>query len=132
MTANRWPTITRAGDVASVSKSEGTTVRYYCFDEFEVHYDVIEPRTIQQWHRHERVEECLLVLEGVLMVRWMRADSGEHASELLRVGDLVRVGRAFHSFENESDSAVRAVVFRHVPSGKSRRQIFRYDKLLDA
>jgi quercetin dioxygenase-like cupin family protein len=121
--------IVRRSEVPRVKKPEGTAVWYYKLEECEIHYNEIDPRTIQQWHNHRLIDESILVLEGMLTVRWKDRASVVCAQELYE-GDLVRVGQSHHSFENETDNIVRTVVFRFVPTGRFNQDILTSDKNL--
>jgi uncharacterized cupin superfamily protein len=127
--ASRPLEITRKAESASRQRDDGTMVRYYVFDEFEIHDDELPPATVQEWHHHERIDEVLYVVSGILEVKWL--DGSSTRAELLHAGDAVRVGTAAHTVANPTDASTRFVVFRMVPAGIDRRETIRNDKVLD-
>ena len=40
-----------------VDKTNGTEVDYYLLDDAEIHYNKINPHTLQEWHRHRHISE---------------------------------------------------------------------------
>jgi uncharacterized cupin superfamily protein len=122
-------TITRRTESASRSKDDGTNVRYYVFDEFEVHDDELRPGSVQEWHHHERIAEVLYVVTGTLEIRWV--DDGRPRSDLAHEGDAINVGTSSHTVANPTDEITRFVVFRMVPDGVDKRDLIREDKVVD-
>ena len=51
-------------DVIHVDKTNGTSVNYYIFPEYEVHTNCIAPHSVQEWHYHEKISETLLITKG--------------------------------------------------------------------
>jgi uncharacterized cupin superfamily protein len=121
------PQIVRRRQALRRDKGNGTAVDYFIFHEYEIHSNEIAPGTVQEWHRHERIEETLLLLEGELALQW-RVD-GESRSELIMAGDVVRVARSMHTLANLSAASARFVVFRLILSGVDNRELFRTDKV---
>lgn len=113
-----------------VDKPDGTRVDYYVFSEYEIHYTVVSPGTLQEWHHHEAIEEALLIVDGEMDALW-QDDRGSVTRQRVCSGDVVRVGRSVHSFENRSASPVRFAVFRLVLDGSDKRALIRRDKILD-
>ena len=64
-------------DSIHVSKTNGTDVNYYIFDEAEVHVNKIKPHTIQEWHFHKLISENLLMIKGKLLCRYIDAEESE-------------------------------------------------------
>ena len=56
-------------DVIHVDKTNGTSVNYYIFPEYEVHTNCIAPHSVQEWHYHEKISETLLITKGKLLCR---------------------------------------------------------------
>jgi uncharacterized cupin superfamily protein len=115
---------------AHVDKAEGSSVDYYMFPEYEVHYNEIKPGTVQLWHHHTRISETLFVIEGEIEAHW-RTEDGEEHQEVVRPGDVIEVESTPHTFINSSDQMVKFIVFRFVPVGKDQSQIIKNDKVLD-
>ena len=106
-------------DAITVQKPNGTHVNYHIFEESEIHLNRITPGSVQEWHYHTRIDECLLITKGVLTCRWLE-DGAE----------IVRVGSSVHTFANESEEDVEFVVFRFVPDGRDKRETIKSDKVV--
>ncbi|MFZ2152492.1 MAG: cupin domain-containing protein [Microgenomates group bacterium] len=113
-----------------VDKPDGTSVNYYLFPEYEVHYNVVAPQTTQQWHHHLKITESILILDGQIEVHWVDVHQ-QKQHQLVKAGDLVEVGNTPHTFVNSSNSPVKFVVFRFVPSGYNQQEVIKNDKFLD-
>jgi quercetin dioxygenase-like cupin family protein len=122
--------ITRRAEAIFVDKGNGTSVHYYIYPEYEIHYNEVLPRTVQQWHHHEVIEETLYIVSGQLEAYWSKDDQAY--SEKLNEGDIIRVGRIPHTFANLSDEIVQFLVFRMIPDGADKREIIKNDKVIDA
>ncbi len=59
--------ILSAADAISVVKTNKTKVDYFIFDEFEVHHCTIPAHSVQEWHRHNVIEEVIDVTKVALM-----------------------------------------------------------------
>lgn len=121
--------IIKASEVDFVEKSEGTSVHYYTFNDYEVHYNDQAPHTTQTWHHHEKIWETIYIIDGELQAEWL--EGGEKKSQLLKQGDIVQTERTPHTFSNESDEVVRFIVFKHIPTTENFREILMTDKILD-
>lgn len=115
-------------DAITIHKDNGTDVRYYIFNEFEIHMNRISPKSIQEWHYHSKIEETLMIIKGELTCRWL--ECGEEMSKKISVNEIVRVGNSTHTFENETDEEVEFIVFRFVPEGMDNREIIKNDKVV--
>lgn len=112
-----------------VRKPEGTNVTYYIFPEYELHYNIVEPGTVQPWHHHNVIEEVLYIISGELEAHWL-AD-GKRESHLVHAGDVVRVEKTPHTFINSSKSAAMFIVVRLVLDGVDKRELIKSDKHVD-
>ena len=63
--------IERLTDAINVVKDDGTKVNYYLFDEYEIHLNVIPPKTKQVWHFHQNIEETILITKGEIEVNYL-------------------------------------------------------------
>lgn len=115
-------------DSINVKKPNGTEVNYYIFDEYEIHLNKIPPFSVQEWHYHSEIEETILVTKGTLCCRWI--EGNKEKSRKINPGELVRVKKSVHTFENNTDEAVEFTVFRFVPSGEDKRNIIKNDKTI--
>jgi uncharacterized cupin superfamily protein len=121
--------ITRFSETIFVDKGNGTKVNYRIFPEFEVHSNTIEPNTEQEWHHHTKIEETIYVTEGELTALWL--DGETRHEEILKVGDVIRVGASVHTFANYTQQPASFVVFRFVPDGTDKREIIKNDRYAD-
>lgn len=113
-----------------VDKKEGSSVDYYIFPEYEVHYNEIKPGTVQLWHHHELISETLFVIHGEIETHWVN-ENGQKVNQLVHPGDVIEVENTPHTFINISRSVVKFVVFRFVPTGESKNNLIKNDKVLD-
>lgn len=121
--------ITKTTDVNYVEKPEGTNVRYYLFDDYEVHYNEQAPHSTQTWHHHERIWETLYIIDGQLNAQWREGE--EIHSQVVTAGDLVETERSPHTFSNDSDDTVRFLVMKRIPTSGDHRETLKNDKVLD-
>ncbi|HEX6541827.1 MAG TPA: cupin domain-containing protein [Ktedonobacterales bacterium] len=112
-----------------VRKPEGTCVTYYIFPEYELHYNVLEPGTVQPWHHHRLIEETILMTSGQIEARWL-AD-GKMRSQVMHAGDIARVEDTPHTFVNTSTEPATFLVVRLILTGQDKRDTIRNDKYLD-
>lgn len=115
-------------DGISVVKENKTNVDYYIFDEFEIHLNKIPPHSIQEWHKHEIIEEILVITEGQVDIKWKENETIMHES--LFKGSIARVKKSIHTIENNTDSWGEFTVFRMVPTGAVNREIIKSDKVI--
>ena len=115
-------------EAISVIKENKTKVDYFIFDEFEVHLNKIPPNSKQEWHRHRKIEEVIVVVSGEICIKWK--ENGIVMSEKLMKGSVVRVKKSIHTIENITKNSSEFVVFRMVPSGEVKREIIKNDKIL--
>ncbi|RKD30801.1 hypothetical protein BET01_05660 [Lacrimispora algidixylanolytica] len=115
-------------DSIYVEKKNGTRVNYFIFDEFEVHENVISPKSAQEWHMHRAIEEVLVVTSGEITIRWK--DEGGIYRETASKDTVIRVRNSIHTIENRMDQEATFLVFRMVPEGKNKRDIIKNDKVI--
>jgi len=121
--------IIRAKDALHVTKPEGTDVHYYLFKDYEVHYNDQAPHTTQTWHHHEKIWETLYIIEGELEAQWR--DGKEEKTQTVTAGDLIETERTPHTFSNNTDSTVRFLVIKRIPSTENHSETLKTDKVLD-
>ena len=117
----------RKDQAIHVDKTNGTEVDYYLLEDAEIHYNKINPHTLQEWHRHHHISENIFILKGELVYRYL--DEIRHEQFLLlKQGDLLSVENDIHTFENQTDEVVEFIVFRYLPSYKNQREMIKNDK----
>lgn len=121
--------IIKSSDALHIQKPEGTDVRYYLFNDYEVHYNDQAPRTTQTWHHHEKIWETLYIIDGQLTAKWR--DSGIEQTQVVSTGDLIETERTPHTFTNDSDKTVRFLVIKRIPSDLDHSETLKTDKVLD-
>lgn len=121
--------ITHKQDITHITKPEGTSVDYYLFKEYEIHYNEQSPKTTQTWHHHKKIWEVLFILEGELTAKWR--EGNEEKEEVLKAGDLVETERTPHTFTNNTENIVKFLVFKQIPQEKDFSETFKTDKILD-
>ena len=110
-----------------VDKTNGTEVDYYLLEDAEIHYNKINPHTLQEWHRHHCISENIFILKGELVYRCLDETNKEQSLKL-KQGDLLSVEKDIHTFENQTDEVVEFIVFRYLPSSKNQRELIKNDK----
>jgi uncharacterized cupin superfamily protein len=113
----------------NATKPEGLDVTYYLFNEYEIHYDEQQPRTTQVWHHHEKIWETIYIIDGELLAKWK--ENGEEKFEMLNSGDLIETESTSHTFINNSDQAVKFLVFKQILNGENKKEILKNDKIID-
>ncbi len=113
-------------DAIKKRKEDGTEVLYFLFDEYEVHWNRINPGVAQNWHWHKRINEVLLVIQGHIRVNWI--SRGRKTSRVLNSGNLVEFGKAVHSIENSGKTPAVFIIIKLILAGNSKRRIFKSDK----
>lgn len=121
--------VIKSTDVSHVEKPEGTSVDYYLFNDYELHYNNQSPHTTQSWHHHEKISETIYVIDGELVVEWR--ENGQSFARVVKAGDLIETGQTSHTFSNNSDENVRFIVLKRIPSSVDYRETFKNDKVID-
>src|SRR5258708_29484565 len=107
--------IVNQSQAVHVDKEEGTSVDYYMFPEYEIHYNEVKPGVTQLWHHHPTISESLFIIEGELEAHWEDQNHIKQATVVKR-GDVIGVENTPHTFINSSKNTVKFVVFRFVPT----------------
>lgn len=115
-----------SNDSINIDKENGTKVRYFIFDEYEIHINEIAPYSTQEWHFHSKIEETILIIKGELTCKWMEEEK-EKVRTLCK-DEIIRVKNSVHTFENNTNEETKFVVFRFVPDGTDKREIIKKDK----
>lgn len=121
--------IVSAKDVVHVIKPQGTDVRYYLFDEYEVHYNEQLPHTSQVWHHHDKIWETIYIIEGELLAKW--SEENIEKEQLLNSGDVVETERNPHTFINNTDKITKFLVIKQLLSGENKKDLLKNDKVID-
>lgn len=115
-------------DAIHVDKDNGTSVDYYLFDEFEIHQNIIQPHTLQEWHYHQKIKEIIVVNKGTLLCHYL--ENNIPKKRLLNPQEIVCVENSIHTFENNTSLPVEFTVFRFVAKNKNLQEIIKKDKVV--
>lgn len=111
----------------SVVKPSGTQVDYYLYPEFELHANTLPAGIVQDWHRHVKLEEVVLVTSGSLLVDYI--ENEQVLSQLVHEGDVLRVKTSIHRLSNPTNQTTQFTVFRFIPTGNDQTQVMKTDKI---
>ena len=115
--------IRNSKEALSRVKKNGTEVQYFLYPEFEVHTNKIPPGSIQDWHRHQQVEEVIVVTSGKISIETIENATLERAE--VKQGDVLRVKNSIHRLVNRNRTSASFIVFRFVPQGVSQADIIK-------
>ena len=117
--------IRNSKEALSRVKKNGTEVQYFLYPEFEVHTNKIPSGGIQDWHRHQQVEEVIVVTSGKISIETIENATLERAE--VKQGDVLRVKNSIHRLVNRNRTSASFIVFRFVPQGVSQADIIKND-----
>lgn len=118
--------IRNEADGISVVKKNRTEVNYFIFDEYDIILNKIPSMSAQEWHKHEVIDEVIVVTAGEITVYWQENDNVK--KQVLHKNAMVNVKKTIHTIKNESPCCAEFIVFRMVPSGENKRTIITGDK----
>ena len=119
--------ITRQASAISVTKSSGTQVDYYLYPEFEIHVNILPTGVVQDWHKHQQLDENIIVTSGEITVEYLA--NGHVSSQTVQENDVLRVKRSIHRLLNQSSEPAQFIVFRFVPTGQEQSELMKQDKV---
>ncbi len=119
--------ITRQASAISVTKSSGTQVDYYLYPEFEIHVNILPTGVVQDWHKHQQLDENIIVTSGEITVEYL--ENGHVSSQTVQENDVLRVKRSIHRLLNQSSEPAQFIVFRFVPTGQKQSELMKQDKV---
>ena len=122
------PSFYTKDDSTTVRKSNGTEVSYFIFNEYEIHLNRILPKTIQEWHKHNKIEETIVVTEGEICIKWL--EEQEECSKVVKKDTIIRVNKTIHTIANLTNYPATFIVYRMVPSGDDKKEIIKNDKTI--
>ncbi|MGO3297331.1 MAG: cupin domain-containing protein [Pseudolactococcus laudensis] len=119
--------ITRQASAISVTKSSGTQVDYYLYPEFEIHVNILPTGVVQDWHKHQQLDENIIVTSGEITVEYL--ENGHVSSQTVQENDVLRVKRSINRLLNQSSEPAQFIVFRFVPTGQEQSELMKQDKV---
>lgn len=120
------PSIYTKDDSITVKKENGTEVSYFIFNEYEIHLNKIPPNSIQEYHKHTKIEETIVVTEGEICIKWLE-NNEVHSKKLIK-DTVARVKQSIHTITNPTNLEATFIVYRMVPTGEDKRDIIKSDK----
>lgn len=118
--------IIKKENAISIIRKDKTVVDYFIFDEEEIHINILPSNTVQDWHRHQKIEEIIYVMKGEITVEWFENDNVKSAN--LVEDQMVRVKQSIHRILNNTKNAAKLIVFRLVLTGENLREVIKNDK----
>ncbi|KFN87481.1 MULTISPECIES: cupin domain-containing protein [Streptococcus] len=119
--------IRQFSEAISVEKDNGTKVNYFLYPEFEIHQNVLPANTIQDWHKHQAIEEVIVPTKGNVTIQVLEDNAIK--TYTANCGDVLRVNDSIHRIIGDTKEEVQFTVFRFVPSGNNQSDKIKNDKV---
>lgn len=119
--------IRQFSEAISVEKDNGTKVNYFLYPEFEIHQNVLPANTIQDWHKHQAIEEVIVPTKGNVTIQVLEDNAIK--TYTANCGDVLRVNDSIHRIICDTKEEVQFTVFRFVPSGNNQSDKIKNDKV---
>lgn len=119
--------IRQLSDAIFVEKDNGTKVHYFLYPEFEIHQNVLPANTVQDWHKHQAIEEIIVPTEGSVTIQVLEEEDIKDYT--VHCGDVLRVKKSIHRIIGDKQADVAFTVFRFVSTGKDQSEIIKNDKV---
>ena len=119
--------IRQLSEAISVEKDNGTKVNYFLYPEFEIHQNVLPANTIQDWHKHQAIEEIIIPTKGNVTIQVLEDNAIK--TYTANCGDVLRVKDSIHRIIGDTKEEVQFTVFRFVPSGNDQSDKIKNDKV---
>lgn len=119
--------IRQLSEAISVEKDNGTKVNYFLYPEFEIHQNILPANTIQDWHKHQAIEEIIVPTKGNVTIQVL--ENNAIKTYTANCGDVLRVKDSVHRIIGDVKEEVQFTVFRFVPSGNDQSDKIKNDKV---
>lgn len=119
--------IRQLSEAISVEKDNGTKVNYFLYPEFEIHQNVLPANTIQDWHKHQAIEEIIVPTKGNVTIQVLE-DSAVR-TYTANCGEVLRVKQSIHRIIGDVKEETEFIVFRFVPTGSDQSDKIKHDKV---
>lgn len=86
--------IRRLSEAISVEKDNGTKVNYFLYPEFEIYQNVLPANTIQDWHKHQSIEEIIVPTKGNVTIQVL--ENNAIKTYTANCGEVLRVKQSIH------------------------------------
>lgn len=124
---NKEIDIVKSEQSIEITKDSGTEVNYFIFNEFEVHLNYIPAKTVQDWHKHSKIEEVIVVTLGEIQINWI--EDNRINKESVKEKSVIRVKRSIHLIENITNEGAEFIVFRMIFKNEDNREKLKNDKI---
>ncbi len=119
--------IRQLSEAISVEKDNGTKVNYFLYPEFEIHQNVLPANTIQDWHKHQAIEEIIVPTKGNVTIQVLEDNAVR--TYTANCGEVLRVKQSIHRIIGDDKEETEFIVFRFVPTGSDQSDKIKNDKL---
>ncbi|WP_274641648.1 cupin domain-containing protein [Streptococcus equinus] len=119
--------IRRLSEAISVEKDNGTKVNYFLYPEFEIHQNVLPANTVQDWHKHQAIEEIIVPTKGNVTIQVLEDNAIK--TYTANCGEVLRVKQSIHRIIGDVKEETEFIVFRFVPTGSDRSDKIKNDKV---
>ncbi len=119
--------IRQLSEAISVEKDNGTKVNYFLYPEFEIHQNVLPANTIQDWHKHQAIEEIIVPTKGNVTIQVLEDNAVR--TYTAKFGEVLRVKQSVHRIIGDVKEETEFIVFRFVPTGSDQSDKIKHDKV---
>ncbi|WP_420543945.1 cupin domain-containing protein [Streptococcus equinus] len=119
--------IRQLSEAISVEKDNGTKVNYFLYPEFEIHQNVLPANTIQDWHKHQAIEEIIVPTKGNVTIQVLEDNAVR--TYTAKCGEVLRVKQSIHRIIGDVKEETEFIVFRFVPTGSDQSDKIKKDKV---
>lgn len=119
--------IRRLSEAISVEKDNETKVNYFLYPEFEIHQNVLPANTIQDWHKHQAIEEIIVPTKGNVTIQVLEDNAVR--TYTVNCGEVLRVKQSIHRIIGDDKEETEFIVFRFVPTGSDQSDKIKHDKV---
>lgn len=119
--------IRQLSEAISVEKDNGTKVNYFLYPEFEIHQNVLPANTIQDWHKHQAIEEIIVPTKGNVTIQVLEDNAVR--TYTAKCGEVLRVKQSIHRIIGDVKEETEFIVFRFVPTGSDQSDKIKNDKV---
>lgn len=119
--------IRQLSEAISVEKDNGTKVNYFLYPEFEIHQNILPANTIQDWHKHQAIEEIIVPTKGNVTIQVLEDNAVR--TYTANCGEVLRVKQSIHRIIGDDKEETEFIVFRFVPTGNDQSDKIKNDKV---
>ena len=102
-------------------------MNYFLYPEFEIHQNVLPANTIQDWHKHQAIEEIIVPTKGNVTIQVLEDNAVR--TYTANCGEVLRVKQSIHRIIGDDKEETEFIVFRFVPTGSDQSDKIKHDKV---